>query len=603
MCSDQSEGAPPRASGEVVLSASALGKCYHIYARPADRLKQAFSGVRRYYREFWSLREVSFDVQSGETLGIVGRNGAGKSTLLQIIAGILASTEGEVRRKGSVFSLLELGSGFNPDFTGRENIRTNGAILGLSASQVQALAPDIVGFADLGEYIDHPVSTYSSGMYARLAMALALHLPADLLLIDEILAVGDVFFQMKCFEKVQESMDAGRTALICSHDLSAVRRYCSRVMLLAEGRLVLDGPPDDVLTVYLKSGGVLATARALTARTPAPGDSADNRAPVDAAPKTAVAGPPAAAGRHGNQSPAGTAALAWPIALAPEWRPDDEFLSLVKSARGIVLLPNGNLLVAELASHALFEITPAGRIARRWGEQGFGAGAVHDPVGLGEMPDGGVAAADYCAGRVTAFYPDGTTRPLFHGLKIGRQPFTVRFDPFGRAWVADRVDGRMRIVGRDGRVTNLLEGEGRQRYLADVTFRDTVAYAADFRNDEILIIDAAATSLVATVSLKGIEAARAPHSLGFVGGRMVVSCHDSHSLVVFDGGDGAARDVTSIDLREFLVEHPCYFAIARDRLYLSSTTLGGVTAFDISAWAASDAASPNEVAAGEGVLQ
>jgi lipopolysaccharide transport system ATP-binding protein len=216
-------------SSDVMIDVQNLGKCYQIYASPRDRLKQfilprisrtaksvvTFFGRSpnipqpQYFREFWALRNVSFRVRRGETMGVIGRNGSGKSTLLQIIARTLAQTEGEVTVKGRVAALLELGSGFNPEYTGRENVYMNGAVLGLKKKEIDERFDDIAAFADIDEFIEQPVKTYSSGMFLRLAFAVQVHIDASIVIIDEALAVGDVFFTQKCFSRLRELVDSG----------------------------------------------------------------------------------------------------------------------------------------------------------------------------------------------------------------------------------------------------------------------------------------------------------------------------------------------------------------------------------------------------------
>jgi lipopolysaccharide transport system ATP-binding protein len=217
------------AQAPLAISVRGLSKCYQIYEQPEDRLKQALlprlhrlagRAGRRYYREFWALRDVSFDVRRGETLGVIGKNGSGKSTLLQIICGTLTPTSGEVQVTGRVAALLELGSGFNPEFTGRENIHMSGAVLGLTREQVDARFDDIVAFADIGAFIGQPVKTYSSGMYVRLAFAVIAHADADILVIDEALSVGDVFFAQKCMRFLRKFQQTG-TVIFVSNDASA----------------------------------------------------------------------------------------------------------------------------------------------------------------------------------------------------------------------------------------------------------------------------------------------------------------------------------------------------------------------------------------------
>ncbi|HGO6096190.1 TPA: ABC transporter ATP-binding protein, partial [Burkholderia cepacia] len=192
-------------SSNAVISVTDLGKCYQLYVKPSDRLKQMLFGrFKRYYTEFWALRDVSFDVRKGETIGIIGRNGAGKSTLLQMLSGVLQQSVGQSEVRGRVCALLELGAGFNPEFTGRENAILTGAIYGIPGEQMEAKLREIEAFADIGDHIDQPVKHYSSGMYARLAFSVAIHVDPEILIVDEILAVGDALFQRKCMNKFYE---------------------------------------------------------------------------------------------------------------------------------------------------------------------------------------------------------------------------------------------------------------------------------------------------------------------------------------------------------------------------------------------------------------
>jgi lipopolysaccharide transport system ATP-binding protein len=248
-------------SDEMAIQVSNLSKCYQIYSRPQDRLKQSIvPRVRRlfgrpapdYYREFWALNDVSFDVRKGETIGIVGRNGSGKSTLLQIICGTLSQTAGEVSARGRVAALLELGAGFNPEFTGRENVYLNGSLLGLSRAQIDQRFSDIAAFADIGEFIEQPVKTYSSGMYVRLAFAVIAHVDADVLIIDEALAVGDVFFTQKCMRFLRKFMQCG-TVLFVSHDTAAVQNLCDRALLMEQGEIRFIGTAKEVANRYLEA--------------------------------------------------------------------------------------------------------------------------------------------------------------------------------------------------------------------------------------------------------------------------------------------------------------------------------------------------------------
>ncbi|MCO6429328.1 MAG: ABC transporter ATP-binding protein [Deltaproteobacteria bacterium] len=239
-------------SSNSALSLNSISKCYRLFAKPQDRLKQMiFRGRRTYFREFWALKDVSFEVAPGECIGIVGRNGAGKSTLLQIITGVIPPTSGSVRVAGKVAALLELGTGFNPEFTGRENVFLNGSILGFTQEQVREKYDDIASFADIGAFIDQPVKTYSSGMMVRLAFAVAAHVDPDILIIDEALSVGDAKFQAKCFRKFQEFRDNRKTILFVTHAVEQVIRHCDRALLIEDGSLITQGEPKQVANTYL----------------------------------------------------------------------------------------------------------------------------------------------------------------------------------------------------------------------------------------------------------------------------------------------------------------------------------------------------------------
>jgi lipopolysaccharide transport system ATP-binding protein len=240
------------------IAVTAVTKCYQIYARPQDRLRQAIiPRVRealgfapaRYYSEFWALRDVGFRIGKGETVAIIGKNGSGKSTLLQILCGTLTPTSGEVAVEGRVAALLELGSGFNPEYTGRENVYLNGSVLGLTRQQLDERFDAIVAFADIGEFIDQPVKTYSSGMYVRLAFAVIANVDADVLIVDEALSVGDVFFGQKCMRFLRDFQARG-TLIFVSHDSAAVVNLCQRAIWLDHGRVVMDGPASEVSQAY-----------------------------------------------------------------------------------------------------------------------------------------------------------------------------------------------------------------------------------------------------------------------------------------------------------------------------------------------------------------
>lgn len=246
-------------SSEIAIQVSGVSKHYLMFERPEDRLKQMvlprlfrFTGrePRRYYRDFAALNNVSFEVGRGETVGIIGRNGSGKSTLLQIICGTLQPTSGTVEVKGRIAALLELGAGFNPEFTGRENVFMNAAILGLSSAETEARFDDIARFADIGIFIDQPVKTYSSGMYVRLAFATAINVEPDILVVDEALAVGDEAFQRKCFARVADLKDKGATILFVSHGAQTVVQLCDRAILMDSGEKLLDGRPKTVVNQY-----------------------------------------------------------------------------------------------------------------------------------------------------------------------------------------------------------------------------------------------------------------------------------------------------------------------------------------------------------------
>jgi lipopolysaccharide transport system ATP-binding protein len=240
-------------SSEPAIRVEQLSKCYQIYESPQDRLKQAlWRGRRTFFREFWALRDLSFDVARGETLGVIGRNGSGKSTLLQMICGTLTPTAGRISINGRVAALLELGAGFNPEFSGRENVRLNAALLGLSNDQIDERMDSILAFADIGDFVDQPVKTYSSGMFVRLAFAVIAHVDADILIIDEALAVGDAFFTQKCMRFLRSFSEEG-TLLFVSHDTSAVINLCERALWLEGGTLQQIGAAKTCCEAYLAS--------------------------------------------------------------------------------------------------------------------------------------------------------------------------------------------------------------------------------------------------------------------------------------------------------------------------------------------------------------
>ncbi|MDX9910637.1 MAG: ABC transporter ATP-binding protein [Phycisphaerales bacterium] len=239
--------------GDAAIEVREVTKCYHIYKRPIDRLRQALSrGKRRFYSEFWAVRGVNFALDRGDSLGVIGRNGAGKSTLLQMVAGTLAPTTGEVRVRGRVGALLELGTGFNPEFTGRENAFLNASIQGIPAPVMRERFDEIAAFAEIGAFMDRPIKTYSSGMRARLAFAVTTAMDPDVLILDEILAVGDIGFQQKCATRLRELRDAGLTLLFVSHAPDAVKAVCSKGLYLRQGQSVFFGPVGRAIDAYQK---------------------------------------------------------------------------------------------------------------------------------------------------------------------------------------------------------------------------------------------------------------------------------------------------------------------------------------------------------------
>jgi lipopolysaccharide transport system ATP-binding protein len=237
-----------------------ISKCYNIYETPRDRLKQfilpriqllARQHRKQYYREFWALKDISFTIQKGETIGIIGKNGSGKSTLLQILAGTLSPTTGNIKVNGRLAALLELGAGFNPEFTGRENIYLNGSILGLPTKEIDDRMDEILAFADIGDFIDQPVKTYSSGMFVRLAFAIQANVDPEIFLVDEALAVGDAYFVHRCMLRFHQLREKGTTILLVTHDATAVKTLCSRTIWLDKGNIACIGDSSEVVDRYL----------------------------------------------------------------------------------------------------------------------------------------------------------------------------------------------------------------------------------------------------------------------------------------------------------------------------------------------------------------
>ncbi len=234
------------------ISVAHVSKKYKLFKSPQERVREALHPFKKkYHREFWALSDINLEIPSGRTFGIIGRNGSGKSTLLQIISGVLQPTAGAVRVHGRISSILELGAGFNPEFTGRENVFVNGALMGFSKNEMKKRMPLIETFADIGEFIDQPVKIYSSGMFVRLAFAAAIHVDPDVLIIDEALAVGDAKFQHKCYQKFREYQNQGKTILFVTHDIGAIVKHCQQTLLLEKGQIIFSGEPKEAVHRYL----------------------------------------------------------------------------------------------------------------------------------------------------------------------------------------------------------------------------------------------------------------------------------------------------------------------------------------------------------------
>lgn len=243
-------------SSDIAINIKSVSKTFYIYEKPIDRLKQSFQHVlgnkdKKYCKSFHALIDVDFSVKRGETVGIIGRNGAGKSTLLQIICGTLSPSSGKVEINGRVAALLELGAGFNPEFTGKENVYMNASVLGLTEKEIDSRYQDIINFADIGEFINQPVKTYSSGMYVRLAFAVIAHVDADILIVDEALSVGDIFFTQKCMRFLKLFMKTG-TVLFVSHDTSMIQSLCEKAIILEKGEIIKEGKAKEISEYYLK---------------------------------------------------------------------------------------------------------------------------------------------------------------------------------------------------------------------------------------------------------------------------------------------------------------------------------------------------------------
>lgn len=238
---------------DIAISVENISKLYKLYDRPSDRFKEALGLSRKKrYTEHYALSDVSFEIKKGETVGIIGTNGSGKSTILKIITGVLNPTSGKVKINGRISALLELGAGFNMEYTGIENVYLNGTMIGFTREEIDAKLGDILKFADIGDFINQPVKTYSSGMFVRLAFAVAINIEPEILIVDEALSVGDVFFQAKCYKKFEEFKKMGKTILFVSHDLGSVAKYCDKVVLLNKGKKLSEGEPKPIIDMYKK---------------------------------------------------------------------------------------------------------------------------------------------------------------------------------------------------------------------------------------------------------------------------------------------------------------------------------------------------------------
>lgn len=239
---------------EIVISIKNLTKDYKLYENKMDRLKEAiFINKKKYYKEFSALRDVSLEIKRGETIGLIGKNGSGKSTLLKILTGIITPTSGELEVKGKISALLELGAGFNPEYTGLENIYLNATILGFTKKQIDDKLQEILDFADIGDFIYHPVKLYSSGMFVRLAYAVQACIDPEILIVDEALAVGDAAFSLKCMNHMKKLVAKGVTVILVTHDVQAIRSFCSRVIWLQHGEIIKEGSPSEITSEYVKS--------------------------------------------------------------------------------------------------------------------------------------------------------------------------------------------------------------------------------------------------------------------------------------------------------------------------------------------------------------
>ncbi|MGG7151233.1 ABC transporter ATP-binding protein [Clostridium neonatale] len=237
----------------IAIKVDHLGKMYKLYDKPIDRLKESLGLIKKsLHHEHYALNDISFEIKKGDTVGIIGTNGSGKSTILKIITGVLNPTTGTVEVNGRISALLELGAGFNPEYTGMQNIYLNGTMMGFTKEEIEAKVQEIINFADIGDFINQPVKTYSSGMFVRLAFAVAINIDPEILIVDEALSVGDVFFQAKCYKKFEDFKKEGKTILIVSHDLGSISKYCDKVILLNKGSKLAEGESKQIIDMYKK---------------------------------------------------------------------------------------------------------------------------------------------------------------------------------------------------------------------------------------------------------------------------------------------------------------------------------------------------------------
>ena len=238
---------------DIAIQVNSLSKAYKLYEKPIDRLKESLHPLKKkYHKDFFALKDVSFIVKRGETLGVIGKNGSGKSTLLKIITGVLSPTNGSIEKEGRISALLELGAGFNPEFTGIQNIYLNGTMMGYTKEEVHHRIEAILDFADIGDFIYQPVKTYSSGMFVRLAFAVAINVDPDILIVDEALSVGDIFFQLKCYKKFEEFKKNKKTIIFVTHEMGSIIKYCNRAIVLNNGVKIAEGEPNAMVDVYKK---------------------------------------------------------------------------------------------------------------------------------------------------------------------------------------------------------------------------------------------------------------------------------------------------------------------------------------------------------------